>query len=87
MSEVARSLGSTPPAHPQAADELLPLVYEELRTLAAGDPVKAEILKLRYFAGLSQPEIATALGLAERTVQRHWAYARSWLYAELKAEA
>ena len=69
------------------ADETVLALHEAIDRLAACDPVKAEILKLRYFAGLSQPEIATALGLAERTVQRHWAYARSWLYAELKAGA
>ena len=46
---------------------------------------KAEIVKLRYFTGLEHAEIAQALGMAEPTVRRHWAYARSWLYAELKA--
>ncbi len=61
-------------------------VHEALDRLAARDPLKAEIVKLRYFVGMSHQEIASALGLAEPTVRRHWAYARSWLYAELKQE-
>ena len=60
-------------------------VHEALDRLAARDPLKAQIVKLRYFVGMSHQEVATALGLAEPTVRRHWAYARSWLYAELKA--
>ncbi len=66
-------------------DETVLAVHEALDRLAARDPLKAQIVKLRYFVGLSHQEIAAALGLAEPTVRRHWAYARSWLYAELKA--
>ncbi len=66
-------------------DETVLAVHEALDRLAARDPLKAQIVKLRYFVGMSHQEIATALGLAEPTVRRHWAYARSWLYAELKA--
>jgi RNA polymerase sigma factor (TIGR02999 family) len=69
------------------ADETVLAVHEALDRLAARDPLKAEIVKLRYFVGMNHQEIATALGLAEPTVRRHWAYARSWLYAELKAGA
>ena len=68
-------------------DETVLAVHEALDQLAARDPLKAQIVKLRYFVGMSHQEIATALGLAEPTVRRHWAYARSWLYAELKAGA
>ena len=60
-------------------------VHEALDKLESQDPMKAEIVKLRYFVGLSHKEVATALGLAEPTVRRHWAFARAWLYAELKA--
>jgi RNA polymerase sigma factor (TIGR02999 family) len=67
------------------ADETVLAVHEALDRLAARDPLKAQIVKLRYFVGMSHQEIAIALGLAEPTVRRHWAYARSWLYAELKA--
>ena len=67
------------------ADETVLAVHEALDRLAACDPLGAQIVKLRYFVGMSHQEIATELGLAEPTVRRHWAYARSWLYAELKA--
>ena len=69
------------------ADETVLAVHEALDRLAARDPLKAQIVNLRYFVGMSHQEIATALGLAEPTVRRHWAYARSWLYAKLKAGA
>jgi len=66
-------------------DETVLAVHEALDKLAARDPLKAQIVKLRYFVGLSHQEIAATVGLAEPTVRRHWAYARSWLYAELNA--
>jgi RNA polymerase sigma factor (TIGR02999 family) len=52
---------------------------EALNRLAAEDPIKADIVKLRYFVGLNLAETAAALGLSERTAGRHWAYARAWL--------
>jgi RNA polymerase sigma factor (TIGR02999 family) len=69
----------------QDCDEIVLLINEALEKLAAESPQKAEIVKLRYFVGMEHAEIAEALGIAEPTVRRHWAYARSWLYAELKA--
>ena len=66
-------------------DETVLAVHEALDRLAASDPLKASIVKLRYFVGMNHQEIADLLGVAEPTVRRHWAYARSWLYAELKA--
>jgi RNA polymerase sigma factor (TIGR02999 family) len=48
------------------------------------DPVKATLVKLRYFAGLTIPEAAEALGISPATADRHWAYARAWLHARLK---
>jgi len=65
-------------------DETVLAIHEALERLAVVDALKAEIVKLRYFVGLGQPEIAATLGLSEPTVRRHWAYARAWLYAELK---
>jgi len=47
------------------------------------DPSKAELVKLRYFAGLTIPQAAAALGISSTTADRHWAYARAWLHAEL----
>ena len=59
-------------------------INEALERLTARDPFKAEVVKMRYFIGLSQDEIAHALGVSEPTVRRHWAIARAWLYAEMK---
>jgi RNA polymerase sigma factor (TIGR02999 family) len=56
---------------------------EALSKLAAFDPPKAELVKLRYFAGLTMPEAAAALGISLATAERYWTFARSWLYAEL----
>lgn len=54
-----------------------------LDKLAASDPAKAQVVKLRFFAGLTMPEVAAVLGVSLATVERHWTFARSWLYAEL----
>jgi RNA polymerase sigma factor (TIGR02999 family) len=48
--------------------------------LAAEDPQKAELVKLRFFAGLSEQEAADVLGISRATAARHWAYARAWLF-------
>ncbi len=68
------------------SDDVILAVNEALEKLAAESPQKAEIVKLRYFGGLEHAEIAEALGVSEPTVRRHWTYARSWLYAELKSQ-
>jgi RNA polymerase sigma factor (TIGR02999 family) len=60
------------------SEELL-AVNDALAALALQDPQAAEVVRMRYFVGMSIPEIATALGLAPRTVDRHWAFARAWL--------
>jgi DNA-directed RNA polymerase specialized sigma24 family protein len=51
--------------------------------LVAHDAIKAELVKLRFFAGLTLAEAAKALELSEPTAKRHWAYARAWLYREM----
>ena len=66
------------PAADEAADEIL-AVDEALAGLAAADPRAAELVKLRYFVGLSLPEAARSLGMAPRSADRLWAYARAWL--------
>lgn len=63
---------------PEVREDLLAL-DEALDRLAAEDPIKANLVKLRYFAGLDLAEAAAALSLSERTAGRHWAYARAWL--------
>jgi len=64
-------------------DDQLLAMDEALDKLAAEDPVKAELVKLRFFAGLTVAEAGKLLGISERTVKRHWAFARAWLYQEL----
>ena len=64
------------------ADDLLAL-DEALTRLAAEDPVKARLVELRYFAGLTVEEAAAALGISPATAKRYWVYARSWLYGQL----
>ena len=54
-----------------------------LAKLAALAPQRAELVKLRFFAGLTMPEVAEALAISVATAERNWAFARSWLYAEL----
>ena len=71
-------LAEAEPAAEVPADELLAL-DEALDRFAAVDPVKAELVKLRYFAGLSEEEAAAALGISRATASRYWTYARAWL--------
>jgi RNA polymerase sigma factor (TIGR02999 family) len=66
-------------------DDLLAL-DEALQRLERDDPVSANLVKLRFFAGLGQGEAAEALGLPRRTADRHWAFARAWLYDRLRRE-
>jgi RNA polymerase sigma factor (TIGR02999 family) len=66
-------------------DELL-AVNEVLDRLAAAHAGQAEVVKLRYFMGMTNVEAGQALGLSERTVQNYWAHARAWLYREIKAQ-
>ncbi len=56
---------------------------EALNRLAQKDPVKAELVKLRYFAGLTGTEAADVLGVSTATAERYWAYARAWLHQEM----
>ena len=70
---------------PEPDDELL-AVHEVLDEFATVDPKGAELVKLRYFTGLTMPETAEAMGLPMRTVERLWTYARAWLYHRLRAD-
>ena len=71
-------------ASPPGNDEEILLVNEAIDGLAAHDPRKAELVKLRYFAGLTLEEAADVLGISHRTAKRDWAYARAWLFNEVK---
>jgi RNA polymerase sigma factor (TIGR02999 family) len=65
------------------ADDSLLALDDALGQLAAEEPEAAEVVKLRYFAGLTIQETAEALNISVRTVNRHWTYARAWLYQQL----
>ena len=139
VSDVTRILERVEQGDPKAADELLPLVYEELRKLAvhnmaheaaghtlqptalvheawlrlfqscsgaptaatisswrrrgpcgalerlsAADAIKAKLVELRFFTGLSLEEAAQVLGVSAPTAKRYWAYARAWLFQEIE---
>ncbi|MFL5339740.1 MAG: ECF-type sigma factor [Gemmataceae bacterium] len=60
---------------------------EALTKLAEAEPTKADLVKLRFFAGLTMPEAAAALNISLATAERHWTFAKSWLYAELADDA
>jgi RNA polymerase sigma factor (TIGR02999 family) len=71
------------PAVSRASDLLA--LDDALRRLAEQDRTKADLVKLRYFAGLSIPQAAQALGISVTTANRYWAYARAWLHEELSS--
>jgi RNA polymerase sigma factor (TIGR02999 family) len=69
-------------ATPELGEELLAL-NEALVRLEEKDPVKAELVKLRHFTGLTIDEAAQVLGISMTTANRYWAYARAWLHQEI----
>lgn len=64
-------------------EEQLLALHEALDALAAHDAEKAQLVKLRFFAGLTLVEAAKVLGISEPTAKRYWAYARAWLYRKI----
>ena len=75
-------LDSAMPLQAQRSEDILAL-NEALDVLAAEDPVKAELVKLRCFVGMSHQEAAETLGISRPTADRYWAYAKTRLYCEL----
>lgn len=73
--------------NPDANDEEMLAVHDALDRLAAQDARKAELVRLRYFVGLSLEETADALGISEATAKRDWVYARAWLRRDIQAGA
>lgn len=69
----------------QTTDDNILLINEALERLTAHDPGAAELVKLRFFAGLTFPQAGEVLGLSERTAKRSWAYARAWLFKEIQS--
>ena len=68
----------------ETTDENILLINEALEKLAAHDAPTAELVKLRFFAGLTFPQAAEVLDLSERTAKRQWTYARAWLFKEIQ---
>lgn len=69
----------------EAADDELLALNDALDKLALEDQSKAELVKLRYFVGLTIEETAEILGISAATAKRNWTFARAWLYAEISA--
>ena len=78
LDQIEISISDPPPA--------LVALDEALTKLAEEDPPCAELVKLRFFAGLTLEEAASTLGIARRSADRYWAFARSWLYDALKSQ-
>jgi RNA polymerase sigma factor (TIGR02999 family) len=74
-----RDLDGIDPATPEGSDDLLAL-DDALGRLTAADPQAAQLVRLRFYAGLPIPEVARLLGISPRTADRTWAYARAWLH-------
>jgi len=70
-----------------APDPELLAIHEVLERFAATDALKAKLVKLKYFAGLSTHEAAAILGISSATAKRHWTFARAWLFREIQRKA
>ncbi len=67
-----------------APDEKLLLIHETLTALEAENPERARVVVMKFFGGLANREVAEALGVSERTVNRHWSCAKAWLFLRLQ---
>jgi len=67
-------------------DDKMLLIDEALERLQADDPEKAQVVILKFFGGRTNQEVAETLGVTERTVERHWAYAKAWLFQSIRAQ-
>jgi RNA polymerase sigma factor (sigma-70 family) len=65
-------------------DETLLALNEAIDELEKLDPAKAEVVKLKFFVGLSEREAAEVLGVSERTIERRWTYAQAWLFERME---
>jgi len=67
-------------------DDKILLIDEALGRLDREDPEKARVVVMKFFGGMTNQEVAEHLGVTERTVERHWAYARAWLFQSIRKE-
>jgi RNA polymerase sigma factor (TIGR02999 family) len=84
LEKVSASATGFDVAAPEMDDAELIRLNDALDRLAVHDARKAELVKHRYFAGLTLEEAAQVMGISERTAKRDWAYARTWLFGEMK---
>lgn len=82
--QVSLSLVESPSGRPEVELIALEQALEQLATL---DPRKAQVVELKFFAGLSAREIAEVMGISDATVEREWAFARAWLYTAIDGAA
>ncbi len=78
-------LGNVDIAMPADEDHLL-AVNDALDKLAARNPIEGDVVKLRFFVGMTVEESAEVLGLSERTVKQYWSHAKTWLYREIQSK-
>lgn len=67
-------------------DEKVLLIDEALEKLRVLDPEKAQVVVLKFYGGRTNQEVAESLGVTERTVERHWAYAKAWLFQSIRSQ-
>jgi RNA polymerase sigma factor (TIGR02999 family) len=68
-------------------DEKVLLINDALERLSAQDPEKAQVVVMKFFGGRTNQEVAECLAVTERTVERHWAYAKAWLFQNIRAQS
>jgi RNA polymerase sigma factor (TIGR02999 family) len=67
-------------------DDKILLINEALEKLQTEDPERARVVVMKFFGGLTNQEVAEALGVTERTIERQWAFAKAWMYNAIKAQ-
>jgi RNA polymerase sigma factor (TIGR02999 family) len=67
-------------------DEKVLLINEALERLQRQDPLRAQVVVLKFFGGWTNQEVAECLAVTERTIERHWAYAKAWLFQDIRTQ-
>jgi RNA polymerase sigma factor (sigma-70 family) len=62
------------------------LIDDALEKLQTQDPEKAKVVVLKFFGGLTNQQVAESMAVTERTIERHWAYAKAWLFQSIRAQ-
>lgn len=68
-------------------DEKVLLINDALEQFQVEDPEKAQVVVMKFFGGRTNQEVAESLGVTERTVERHWAYAKAWLFQRIRKQS